>query len=170
MADPLIQIVDEQDRPVGAATRREAWQKGLRHRIVFVVVQDTSGRMLLQKRSKNMKLWPGRWTVAASGHVDAGEDYDTAAKRELAEEIGIKGVKLETLGTFPYEGKYEDKRLVRFDKVYKVTLPGDTAFNLQATEVTETRWFGLEGVRDLATKHPEKVSPILTKIVNDYYS
>jgi isopentenyl-diphosphate delta-isomerase len=32
---------------------------------------------------------PGLWDSSCSGHLDAGEDYDTAAWRELQEEIGL---------------------------------------------------------------------------------
>jgi isopentenyldiphosphate isomerase len=35
-------------------------------------------------------LSPGLWDSSCSGHLDAGEDYDTAAGRELGEEIGIR--------------------------------------------------------------------------------
>jgi 16S rRNA (adenine1518-N6/adenine1519-N6)-dimethyltransferase len=168
MSDALIQIVDENNQPVGAATRKEAWAKGLFHRVVFIMVEDQDGRILLQKRSQNMGLYPGRWTVAASGHVDAGEDYDTTAKRELAEEIGIKSAKLQPLGSFFFDGSFEDKKLKRFDKAYKTILPRDAKFSLQADEVTEVRWFTLAEVRNLV-QHAEKVTPILAKIIKDYY-
>jgi len=35
-------------------------------------------------------LSPGLWDSSCSGHLDAGEDYDTAAVRELGEEIGVR--------------------------------------------------------------------------------
>jgi isopentenyldiphosphate isomerase len=38
--------------------------------------------VLLQKRSATKDTFPNRWAHAASGHVDRGEDYDTAMVRE----------------------------------------------------------------------------------------
>jgi isopentenyldiphosphate isomerase len=35
-------------------------------------------------------LSPGLWDSSCSGHLDAGEDYDAAAVRELGEEIGVR--------------------------------------------------------------------------------
>ncbi len=35
-------------------------------------------------------LSPGLWDSSCSGHLDSGEEYDHAAVRELAEEIGVK--------------------------------------------------------------------------------
>ena len=50
MGRKLIQIVDEHDQPVGAASMDEAQTKGLWHRIVRVMVEDGQGHVLLQLR------------------------------------------------------------------------------------------------------------------------
>ncbi|MBC8288789.1 MAG: NUDIX domain-containing protein, partial [Planctomycetes bacterium] len=43
----------------------------------------------LQLRSTTKDQYPSCWTASASGHLDAGEDYETAARRELEEELGL---------------------------------------------------------------------------------
>jgi isopentenyldiphosphate isomerase len=55
-----------------------------------VLVFDAEGRVFLQKRSMLKDLSPGLWDSSCSGHLDSGEDYDVAAIRELAEEIGVR--------------------------------------------------------------------------------
>jgi isopentenyl-diphosphate delta-isomerase type 1 len=82
-------VVNERDEVVGQATRREVHARGLLHRAVHVLVFDRAGRVFLQKRSMKKDMSPGLWDSSCSGHLDAGEDYDTAAVRELKEEIGI---------------------------------------------------------------------------------
>lgn len=82
-------VVNERDEVVRRATRREVHATGLWHRAVHILVFDAAGRVFLQKRSMLKDLSPGLWDSSCSGHVDAGEDYDTAAVRELGEEIGI---------------------------------------------------------------------------------
>lgn len=82
-------VVDEQDRVVGAAPRREVHARGLLHRAVHALVSDAGGRVLLQKRSPRKDMYPNQWAASASGHVDRGEDYDTAIVRELGEELGV---------------------------------------------------------------------------------
>jgi isopentenyl-diphosphate Delta-isomerase len=82
-------VVDERDEVIRRATRREVHASGWRHRAVHVLVFDAAGRVLLQKRSMLKDLSPGKWDSSCSGHVDAGEDYDSAAVRELKEEIGV---------------------------------------------------------------------------------
>ena len=88
-ADELFDVVDEQDRVLSQARRADVHAQKLRHRAVHVLCLDGEGRVFLQRRSLLKDSAPGRWCASCSGHVDAGEDYDAAAIRELAEEIGV---------------------------------------------------------------------------------
>jgi isopentenyldiphosphate isomerase len=83
-------VVNERDEVVRRATRREVHGTGLWHRAVHVLVFDAGGRVLLQKRSMLKDTSAGLWDSSCSGHLDAGEDYDAAAVRELGEEIGVQ--------------------------------------------------------------------------------
>src|SRR5664279_859085 len=96
---PII-IVDEDDRPIGQATKPEVWAQGLRHRIVRIMIENDQGELLLQHRTPTMALYPNRWDNSVGGHVDAGEDYLTAAKRELDEELGITDTPLQEMGYY----------------------------------------------------------------------
>src|SRR5664279_3413535 len=89
MPEEYFDVVNERDEPVGRATRREVHARELLHRSVHVLVFDSAGRLFLQKRSMAKDRDPGLWESSCSGHVDAGEDYDTAVVRELGEELGI---------------------------------------------------------------------------------
>ncbi|MBL9186150.1 MAG: NUDIX domain-containing protein [Opitutaceae bacterium] len=90
-ADEWFDVVNERDEVVRRETRRVVHATGLWHRAVHILVFDAAGRVFLQKRSMLKDLSPGLWDSSCSGHVDAGEDYDTAAVRELGEEIGLRG-------------------------------------------------------------------------------
>lgn len=89
-SDEYFDVVDRNDAVIGRATRREVHAQGLRHRAVHVLVFNRAGELFLQKRSRNKDTAPGMWDSSASGHVDAGEDYDGCARRELGEEIGLE--------------------------------------------------------------------------------
>ena len=86
----LIDIINEQDEVIGQATKKEAHEKGLLHRFIHVFVFTKDGEMVIQWRKKE-KLGGRMFDPSAGGHVDAGEDYETAANRELKEELGIEG-------------------------------------------------------------------------------
>jgi len=92
MSDPgaeYFDVVNERDEVVGRAVRPEVHARRLLHRAIHVLVFDETGRVFLQRRSLTKDSAPGLWAASCSGHVDSGEDYDGAARRELGEEIGV---------------------------------------------------------------------------------
>jgi 16S rRNA (adenine1518-N6/adenine1519-N6)-dimethyltransferase len=82
-------VVDERDRLLGDAPRAEVHGDNLRHRAVHILVFNHPGELFLQKRARTKDRHPLLWDTSAAGHVEAGEDYDLAAKRELQEELGV---------------------------------------------------------------------------------
>lgn len=68
---------------------QEVHARDLLHRAIHVLVFNARGEVFLQKRSLTKDTAPGLWDSSTSGHVDAGEDYDSCAVRELREEIGL---------------------------------------------------------------------------------
>lgn len=99
--DEMFDVVDENDNVLRQATRREVHEQGLIHRAVHVLVFNKKHDCLLQKRSRLKDRQPGVWDSSAAGHLDAGEDYETAARRELEEELGITDARLVEVGTLP---------------------------------------------------------------------
>lgn len=85
----LLDIVDEQDRVVGQATRGEAYARRLRHRCVFILVRDAADRVFVHRRSLHKLVFPLLYDMFVGGVVGAGESYDAAARREAAEELGV---------------------------------------------------------------------------------
>lgn len=82
-------VVNGSDEVVGRAPRTVVHAQGLWHRAVHVLVFNAAGEVFLQKRSMTKDVAPGLWDSSCSGHLDAGEDYDAAAGRELREELGL---------------------------------------------------------------------------------
>jgi 8-oxo-dGTP pyrophosphatase MutT (NUDIX family) len=93
--EDLLDEVDEQDCPTGRIVARLGVDEGsgILHRCVAVYVFDAMGRVYLQHHKKS-----GLFDHSVGGHVDAGEDYPTAARREAEEELGLRNVPLQELG------------------------------------------------------------------------
>lgn len=91
ITDPteLFDVCDENDRVIGQAPRGEVHARGLLHRAVHIFVFNSRGELLLHRRSSQKDEYPLRITSSASGHLEVGEDYATAAVRELEEELGL---------------------------------------------------------------------------------
>ena len=100
--EEIFWVVDEADKVIGTATRRECHgNPRLIHRVAHVLVFTSSGDLWLQKRSLAKDIQPGKWDTSVGGHLKPGEDYQAAAYRELAEELGICGVELTFLYKYP---------------------------------------------------------------------
>jgi isopentenyl-diphosphate Delta-isomerase len=168
MSDIPIQIVDENDEPVGAASKDEAQRVGLIHRIARIMVEDEAGNVLIQRRKADKKLYPNCWDNSAAGHVDAGETYEVAARRELEEEIGIEGYDLVEVDHYRTHGSFEGRQLNRFNKLYKAVVPKDVTFRLQADEVAAVKWITRQELAELVT-HKEQVTDGLIEAVEHLY-
>lgn len=89
MRNELLTVIDEYDRVIDIRPRHIIHASGLRHRAVHILVFNDCGQLFLQKRSMNKDLYGGLWDTSVAGHVDAGEDYESCAIREVKEELGI---------------------------------------------------------------------------------
>ncbi|MDO8537272.1 MAG: NUDIX domain-containing protein [archaeon] len=95
----ILDIYNENNERIGAASRKAYIKLGLITRAVHIFVFNKSGEVFLQKRSENKDTYPGFFAPSASGHIDLGEESLHAAKRELKEELGVNA-ELKFLGSF----------------------------------------------------------------------
>ena len=105
-ADEIVAIVDDQNRVVGSAPRWDMRQNRLPHRSTCILVFNSRGDLCVQKRTATKDVFPGYYDIAAGGVVLAGETYEVGARRELAEEVGIRGVPLTHQFVFHYADDY----------------------------------------------------------------
>jgi 16S rRNA (adenine1518-N6/adenine1519-N6)-dimethyltransferase len=153
--EELLDIVNEADEVIGKASREETYTGQLIYRSAWVIVEDEIGNILLQLRAKSKDTFPGYWDISAAGHVDAGEDYLVAAKRELKEELGISNVRLHEIDYDRFKASEGKKNLDRFCKVYKTIIPANTKLHLQKDEVARIKWLSPAEVIKLPRVHPD---------------
>ena len=139
----IFDVVDEQDKVTGQASRQEVHSNpSLIHRVVHVLVFNTEGKLFLQKRSLFKDMQPGKWDSSVGGHVDVGESYEQAAIREMREELGIQGTKLALLHTYLHRNPYESE-FVRSYRCY-----WDGPIRIDPEEIEEGRFWSLKEIRD----------------------
>lgn len=134
----ILDIVNENDQVIGQKSRKECnSDPGLIHRSVFILVYNSKGEILWQKRSATKDINPGWWVTSVSGHVDSGEAYEEAACREVFEELGVK-VDLEFLGKFLFRYPKENE----FSSIFRGYSNGP--FQVHPLEVSEVKFLTLD--------------------------
>ena len=89
--EELIDVLDENGNKTGEiVTRKQVHEKGLCHRVIVVAIIDKNGHLLMQQRTKNKELNPGKWDVSVAGHISSGQNSIEAAIREVSEELGVE--------------------------------------------------------------------------------
>ncbi|RAG87675.1 NTP pyrophosphohydrolase [Streptacidiphilus pinicola] len=86
----LVDRVDEEDRVLGVVERDEAIRQGWLHRVATTVCSAPDGRILVHRRPDDDRRFPGQLNWLLGGAANAGESYEEAAARELAEELGVR--------------------------------------------------------------------------------
>jgi isopentenyldiphosphate isomerase len=120
-ADEIVTIVDEQNREVGVAPRREMRARRLPHRSTYILVFNSQGALYVQKRTLTKDVFPGYYDPVTGGVVLAGETYEQGAIRELAEEMGICQVPL----TWLFEFYFSDERTRVWGGVFTCVFEGE---------------------------------------------
>jgi 8-oxo-dGTP diphosphatase len=87
------------------------------------------------------------WSLP-KGKLDAGEDFETAAVREVREEIGVSGTLGAELPSTTYHDNKGRSKLVRY---WLMEAPGDGGGFAPNDEVDEVRWVGTDSARGLLT-------------------
>lgn len=122
-------------------------------------VEENELRVLLIKRG--IKPYKGDWAIPG-GFVIPGESVDDAARRELEEECGVKGVFLEQLYTFGAPKRDPREHVVT---VAYFALVNINDHNLQAgTDANEAAWFSIYDVPKLAFDHDKILEVALTRL------
>ncbi|XP_047033814.1 isopentenyl-diphosphate Delta-isomerase 1-like [Helicoverpa zea] len=96
-------LVDERDNYIGTATKRDCHRvsadgKLLLHRAFSVLMFNSAGELLVQKRAAEKVTYPSAYTNTCCSHPlfinGIPEDVTTAAIRRLNEELGIPKAQL----------------------------------------------------------------------------
>ncbi|MBL7032326.1 MAG: NUDIX domain-containing protein [Nitrospira sp.] len=137
-----LDIVDEDGEKIGTLPRSKIHgDPALLHMVVHVLVFNTMGELLLQKRSMDKDVAPGRWDTSVGGHVNAGEPVEDAVMREMEEELGISTCAPEFLYTYIHSNDYEAELVYTYKCVY------DGEIEFQQDEIDEVRPWGLDEIK-----------------------
>lgn len=148
MVKEYLAEVDIHDRVLGRITYEDMREKNLLHRSSTIIVVNSRGELLIQKRAASKRIYPGYHSMGAGGCVRYDETYDQTAVRELAEELGIRGVPLTPF----FKHTFQDAMTRVIDQVYLCTYDGP--ISIQKEELDSFQWVPLSDVPSFVKSHP----------------
>lgn len=151
-------VVDDQDRVLRSEFRDVIHVNNLMHRAVHMLLFNAQGELYLQKRSIWKDRNPGVWDSSASGHVDSGEDYLTAAHRELREELGVEPPQLTSFT------RLTPNELNGWEFIQAYHARHEGPFQPNAMEIETGAFFPLSKIRQWAIASPTDFSPVFLEI------
>lgn len=143
----LVEHLDADGAVIEIVSRARMRRERLRHRCTYIVVQRSSGAVVVHRRALWKDIYPGWWDLCFGGVSAVGEHWVAAARRELFEEAGLSGVPLWPLG----EGRYEADDGSIIGQVYLVS--SDTAVRANDAEVIAFEEVSLDELEQWAQHH-----------------
>ncbi|MCX4365400.1 MAG: GNAT family N-acetyltransferase [Bacilli bacterium] len=144
--EEMIDVLDEHtgEKTGEIISKREAHQRGIWHGSIHVlIVSNDKKRTLLQRRSAGKNLYLNMWDIAVGGHISAGEDDITSAKRELEEELAINVDTLNMERIDRIMERFINNGVISNEYVSVFVLYADipiSSLELQEEEVSEAKW------------------------------
>jgi isopentenyldiphosphate isomerase len=157
--------VDKDGKVIGKISRTEAHSGTMKlHPVVHAHFFNLNGDILLQKRSMNKNIQPGKWDTAVGGHISFGEIIEDALVRETQEELGIQDIKFEFITKYFWQSDIESELIFVF-----IAFINDIYF-IPNNEVDEVKFWSkvkIEksiGINTLTPNFEQEYNRILKKI------
>jgi len=151
-------LVDKEDNPIGLMPKIEAHQKGLLHRAFSILVFNSEGEMLLQKRSAKKYHTPGLWTNTCCSHQVEGEDIQIGLSRRLKEEMGLDIPYFKKAFHFIYRSDF-DNGLTEYELDHVYYAHSDVKPDPNPEEVGDWKYVRLAEVQSSVAKTPHLYTP-----------
>lgn len=166
----LVVLVDEHNTPIGTAEKNFVHTKDtLLHRAFSLFLFNSKKQILLTKRARTKKTFPGVWTNTVCGHLAPEETTVDAAKRRLKKELGIDFFKRSHLAkqgetlireVAPYRYRFADVNGIVENEICPILVAffdGDPKPN--PDEIDEWKWMNWNTLLEEIKTNPSRYSP-----------
>ena len=166
MNDEYLDLVDERDEVIGRKLRSEVYAENLSNfRVVNAFLVNSEGKLWIPRRGPHKRIFPLCLDMGMGGHVESGERYDFAFKRELVEELGINAdsTPWKLIGHLAPQ----DDGVSAFMNVYEIYTDESPKFNTD--DFTEFFWLSPDELL-AQIEQGAKTKGDLPKLVKKFYS
>lgn len=157
--EEYLDIVDKNGNVTGEKELRSiVHEKGLWHRTVHIYFYRTVSNeieLLVHLRSKHKSARPNCWDTRFGGHVEAGQTFEEATKREVLEETGLD-IKIDDL-LLGRISTYDGGTNKEVTQVYYYEFNDDLErISFDDGEVQEIKWMKISEIRKELENEPKK--------------
>jgi isopentenyl-diphosphate delta-isomerase len=153
-------LVNERDEEVGHLSKAACHDGGgILHRAFSVFVFDSAGRLLLQQRSAQKRLWPLYWSNSCCSHPRRGESMAEASVRRLHQELHLN-CELEFIYKFIYQAPYGEMG-AEHEFCWVYTGRTDEPATVNANEIADYRYVTPEQLDAEIAATPDRFTPWL---------
>jgi len=124
---------------------------GIPQACVYIALLDGKGSVFIQCRAAAKRLWPSLRTISASGHVNPGENFEGAARRETLEELGISARTLCVVGAFHGES--------HCGPIFETVAHETPTPNPAEVDVSRSGFVTIDRLKDLVAERPGDFTP-----------
>jgi len=152
MMGEMCLVVDSDDNVIGAETKLVCHKDdGIRHRAFSVLIFDSMGRLLVQKRSSDKITFPGVWANSCCSHPldivsenEGANGVENAARRKLEQELGIP-IEITENWSFQHIGRMEyscrwDNDWIEREIDHIMVVHAETEINHNENEISDVLW------------------------------
>ena len=156
MMQEMCILVNQEDEIIGSGTKLSVHRgDGARHRAFSVLIYDSKGRLLVQRRSSEKITFPNVWANSCCSHPldidgerDSGHGAENAARRKLHQELGIPE-EVSSNWDFRHIGKMEysarwDSEWVEWEIDHILVVKEDVVINHNENEISDVLWADVE--------------------------
>jgi isopentenyl-diphosphate delta-isomerase type 1 len=167
MMDEECILIDGDDNPIGPGSKVLCHLgEGRLHRAFSVLLFDSEGRLLIQKRAGSKITFPGVWANTCCSHplhtpeeLEDGVGVKRAAIRKLGQELGISREQVavddfQLISRLHYQAR-ADERWVEHEIDHVLVIRADVDIDVNPNEVEEIRWVTADELADMIAGTPD---------------
>ncbi|MBI4147188.1 NUDIX hydrolase [Candidatus Woesearchaeota archaeon] len=163
--DEFLDLVDQRDRVIGRERRSLVYAQGLSNfRVINAFIRNSKGELWIPRRTAAKKMFPLCLDMSVGGHVESGETYEQAFKRETKEETNLDAERL----PYIFLGKLtpHEHDVSAYQKVYEIRY--DSVPDYNKNDFVEDFWIRPGELLE-RIEAGEKAKGDLPKLVRIFY-
>ena len=169
MMDEQVILVDEKDSQIGSMSKVQSHlNDGTLHRAFSVLLFNSAGELLIQKRASTKITFPSVWANSCCSHPLNNDDeremkddlgVKRAAVRKMAQELGIQASeiplsKFQLISRMHYLAR-ADNIWVEHELDHIIFIQADVNLSINPNEIDEIRWVNQQQLDELVSNSPD---------------